>query len=116
MDSRGNARSRAYKLLARAAKTEFLADIDELNAPVDSGRRVLGIPQLLLAHADRFEYGRIDIERIDQGIADRFGTALTQTHILLAPADGIGVTDHKKAIAEQNGIVQRVGNGADRPV
>ena len=40
MVSRGDARSRAHELLARAAKTEFLADIDELNAPVDSGRRM----------------------------------------------------------------------------
>jgi hypothetical protein len=116
MDSRGDARSRAHELLARAAKTEFLADIDKLNASVDSGRRVLGIPQLLLAHADRFEHGRIDVERIDQGIADRLGAALTQAHIVLATADGIGVTDHQKSIAEQNGVVQGVGNGADRPV
>jgi hypothetical protein len=98
--SRRDARSRAHELFTRAAKTEFLADIDELNASVDSGRRVRGIAHLLLAHADRFEYGQIDIERIDQSIADRFGAPLTQTHIVLAPADGIGVTDHKKAIAE----------------
>jgi hypothetical protein len=76
-----------------SAKTEFLADIDELNASVDSGHRVLGIPQLLLAHADCFEHGPIDVEWIDQGIADRVSAALTQAHIVLATADGIGVTE-----------------------
>ena len=35
------------------------------------------VTQLLFAHADRFERGRIDIEWIDQGIPDRFRASLT---------------------------------------
>src|SRR5215471_433593 len=105
--------SRTHELFAGAAETEFLADIDELNAPVNSGRRMRPIAQLLLAHAHRFEHGRIDIEWIDQGIPDRFGAALTQAHIVLAAADRVGMTDNEKAIAEQNGIMQRIGDGTD---
>lgn len=43
IDSRRDAWSRAHELFTRAAKTEFLADIDKLNASVNSGRRVRGI-------------------------------------------------------------------------
>ena len=64
------------ELLARAAEAEFLADIDELNAAIDARGRVRRIAQLLLAHADRFQHGGIDAERIDQGLADGFGAAL----------------------------------------
>jgi len=63
--------------LAGCAETEFATDIDELNAPVDAGGRMRWVAQLLLAHADRIEHRRIDIEWIDQGVADRFGAALT---------------------------------------
>jgi len=115
-DPRRHARSRAHELFTGAAKTEFLADINELNASIDSGRRVRGVAQLLLAHADRIEHGRVNIEWVDQGIPDRFCAPLTQTHIELAAADGVGVTDNKKAITEQNRIVQCIGDGADRPV
>ena len=108
--------SRADELFARAAKAEFLADINELNAAVDPGGRVRRIAQLLLAHADRFDAGRIDAEWINQGIPDRFGAPLAQTHIVLTTANGIGVPDNKKPITEQNGIVQRIGDGADRTV
>src|ERR1700720_1213183 len=93
--------SLTQELLTRAAEAEFLADIDELNAPVDARRRVRRIAQLLLAHADRIQHGGIDAEGIDQGLADRFGAALAQDHIGLAAADRIGVPDHQKSIAEQ---------------
>ena len=110
------ARLLTYKLFTRAAKTEFLADIDELNAPVNAGRRMRRIAQLLLTHTDRFKHTRIDVEWIDQGIADRFCTPLTQADIVLTAADRIGVADNKEAIAKQDGIVQRIGDGADRPI
>src|SRR5262245_51275446 len=112
----GHGRSRAHELLARAAETEFLADINELNASVDSGRRVGGVTQLLLAHPDRFERGRIATKWIDQGIPDRFGAPLTQTHVVLATADGVGVTDNENTVPKQNRIMQRVGDGADGPI
>jgi hypothetical protein len=112
----GSEQSGTDELFPRAAKAELLADIDELNAPVDSGGRVRAIAQLLLTHADRFERARIDIERIDQGIPDRLGAPLAQTHIVLAAADRIGVPDDEESITQQNRIVQRIRDSADRPI
>src|SRR5579863_9127429 len=66
-------RLRARHGLARRSKTEFPADIDELNTPVDRRTRVLRILQLLLAEANRFKHGRIDPERVDQSFADGLG-------------------------------------------
>ena len=70
-------RSWTNELFTGAAKTELLADINELNASVDSGSRMRGVAQLLLAHADGFERARIDIKWIDQGITDRLCAPLT---------------------------------------
>src|SRR5215472_18742764 len=96
--------SRADELLAGAAEAEFLPDIDELDAAVDARCRVRGVAQLLFAHADRFEHGWIDAERIDQRGADRFRAALTQAHIIGAAADRIGMADYQEAVAEQQRI------------
>ena len=71
------------------------------------------IAQLLLAHADRLQHRGIDPERIDQGGNDGLGAALAQADIVHAAADGIGVTDHQKAVTEQNRIMQRIGDRAD---
>src|SRR5580704_3710169 len=59
---RADDRSLTQKLFARAAEAEFLADIDQLNTPVDARRRVRRIAKLLLAHADRIKHGGIDPE------------------------------------------------------
>src|ERR1700688_1783117 len=108
--------SLTHELLARAAEAEFLADIDELNAPVDPRSRVRRVAQLLLTHADRIERGRIDPERIDQGLADGFGAALTKAHIIRAATDRIGMADHQKTITEQQRMMQRIGDRAHGPV
>src|ERR1700692_3049349 len=94
--------SLTHELLAGAAEAEFLADIDELNAPVHARRRMRRIAQLLLAHANRFQDRGIDPERIDQGIADRLGAPLAQAHIILAAADRVGMADDEETIAEQD--------------
>ena len=71
---------------------------------------------MFFAEPDRVENAGIDAERIDQGIADGLGAALAEFEIVFAAADCIGVADHEKAVAQQNRIVQSVGDRADSAI
>ena len=77
---------------------------------------MLRVAQLLFTETNRLKHGGIDAEGIDQGSADGFGTPLAEIHIVFAPAHCIGMADNKEAIAEENRIMQRVGNRTDIPI
>ena len=71
------------------------------------------VAQLLFAETDRLQYGGIDAERIDQGRGNGFSAPLAQPDIVFAAADGISMADDQEAVAEQDRVMQRIGDGAD---
>ena len=86
----------------------------DLDLLVDRRGRMGRIQQLLLAETNRLNAFWRYLERRHKHVTDRFGSPLTQRQIILAFTRRLGMTDNQESIGRQCGIVESIGDAAER--